>query len=513
MQLRNYQKNAVDAVIAGLDRRPILVAPTGSGKTVMASALVERFDRPTLWLAHRKELIEQAAARLEKHGLHVGLVMAGCGVDAFAKVQVGSVQTLVRRKRGDWPAAQLIVMDECHHATAGSYMKILDRYPHAHVVGLTATPFRLDGGGLGDIFNELVVAAYTDELCNKGFLHAPRVYASQSPDLHGVKTLAGDYQLNTLAKRSNTVELTGDIVATWRRRAAGKRTVAFAVNVEHSQAIVAAFRAAGVPAEHLDGKTPGDERSAMLARLRDGHTQVVSNCLVLTEGWDLPALECAILARPTASLNLHLQMIGRVMRACEGKDGAIVLDHAGNHHTHGPVTRRLAYSLDQPQQVQPSEPLNLTRCCKCGLMYPPTAVRCPECGHTSAPKPRRIEVHGETPLVCFDDSSFEYRKQAWRNYEAQRIAYGFKSGWSYHRFEDRFGHKPLVVHGELVDPHCATSEQKRAYFEQLAALASERDYKRGWASWKFREAFGHWPRGFVKQVREALATRELEAVA
>ena len=150
-------------------------------------------------------------------------------------------------------------------------------------------------------------------------LHRPKVWASQSPDLRGVKVIAGDYSLGALASRTNTAELNANIVATWQKHAAGKRTVAFAVDVAHSKAITEAFVAAGVPAEHIDGRTY--ERDTVLARLARGQTLVVSNCMVLTEGWDLPALECAIIARPTASLNLHLQMIGRVMRAAEGKSG------------------------------------------------------------------------------------------------------------------------------------------------------------------------------------------------
>jgi superfamily II DNA or RNA helicase len=357
LQLRDYQRRAVDDVIAKLDRRPILVSPTGSGKTTMATEIVERLGVPTLWLAHRKELIDQAAERLEAHGLTTGIVMSGYETVPEAQVQVASIQTLVRR---DKPPAGLIVIDECHHAAADSYQNVLAEYPDAHIVGLTATPFRLDGRGLGDLFGELVVAAWPDELCTDGVLHKPRIWASKAPDLRGVRVVAGDYNLGALAQRSNTAELNADIVETWRKRAAGRRTVAFAVDIAHSMAITKAFQDVGVPAEHLDGGTSRDNRDAILERLRQGKTQVVSNCMVLTEGWDLPALACAILARPTASLNLHLQMIGRVMRACEGKDGAIVLDHAGNHHVHGLVTRRLNYTLSD-EKVGSDEPLGLRR--------------------------------------------------------------------------------------------------------------------------------------------------------
>ena len=501
IQLRDYQQRAVCGVLAALDRRPILVAPTGSGKTVMATAIIERLRRPTLWLAHRKELIDQAARRLQAHGLVVGIVMTGHAPMPLASVQVASVQTLIRR---DKPDAELIVIDECHHATAESYQSILDAYPTAHVVGLTATPFRLDGHGLGDLFGELVVAAWPDELCDAGVLHRPKVWASKSPDLRGVKMIAGDYSTGALATRANTCELNGDLVQTWHKRAAGKRTVLFAVDVPHSKAITHAFREAGVAAEHLDGSTPPEMRDAILERLRTGQTLVVSNCMVLTEGWDLPALECAILARPTASLNLHLQMIGRVMRACDGKQGAIVLDHAGNHHVHGLVTRRLTYTLSG-ERVGHTEPLGLRRCRQCGLFFELYIYACPECGWTpsqSEVKPRELPaVTGPGELAEFDDESFDYRRQVWNAIEAERQAMNYREGWSFHRFEERFGVKPVVVEGELVDPHHATIEQKRVVFERLTQLADARGFKPGWASHRFRELFGCWPRGFVTDVR------------
>ena len=282
--LRDYQVAAVERVAAALDRRPILVAPTGSGKTVMAVALVERLGLPTLWLAHRKELIVQAADRLHAHGLTTGIIMPGFARYTKAPVQVASIATLHRRMNS-LPVAGLIVVDEAHHAAADSYRTILDNYPNAAVVGLTATPFRLDGAGLGDLFGEIVVSAWTDELCDSGVLHRPRVYSTLSPpDLRGVKVQRGDYNTKQLEERVNTTDQNADVVRMWMKHAAEQRTVAFAVDIEHSRAIVAAFTAAGVPAEHLDGASTPRDRDAILRRLRTGRTHIVSNCMVLTEG-------------------------------------------------------------------------------------------------------------------------------------------------------------------------------------------------------------------------------------
>jgi DNA repair protein RadD len=508
LTLRDYQNRAVERLLAALPRRPVLVSPVGSGKTAMATALVERVGERALWLAHRKELIDQAAHRLDAHGLNCGIIMAGHAPMPLAQVQVASVQTLARREK---PPARLVVIDECHHGTAQSYRSIVEAYPDALIVGCTATPFRLDGRGLGDLFGELVVAAHADELCAQGYLHSPKVWASKSPDLRGVKVVAGDYSIGALAERTNTAEINADVVQTWLKHAAGKRTVAFAVDVEHSEAIARAFQQASITAEHLDGGMKAEQREAVLARLASGETLVVSNCMVLTEGWDLPALECAVIARPTASLNLHIQTVGRVMRACAGKDGAIVLDHAGNHHVHGLVTRRLNYSLNG-EKVGFAEPLGLRRCAACGLLFELTEPACPECGWAPTPEERRrerLELHGRGDLAEFDDSSFEYRRQIWNLIEAERMACGYREGWSHYRFEERFGAKPVVLDGELLDPAHATLDQKQKYYERLAETGHERGYRSGWASHRYREAFGCWPRGFVSHVRMEFLRRRL----
>jgi len=492
-QLRGYQRKAVDRTKAALPARPVLVAPTGSGKTVMGVSVVEESGCQTLWLAHRAELVDQAAERLRAYGLWTGIIMAGRQTDPLAPVQVASVQTLVNRCR---PMAGLVVIDECHHATATTYADVLTGYPAAAVMGLTATPFRLDGNGLGDIFGEIVVAATTAELCEAGTLHRPRVYAASPPDLSGVKVTAGDYNARGAAQAMDTPEMSGDIIETWKKYAVGRRTVCFATTVHHSHDIARAFKAAGVPAEHLDGRTPKPMRTAILRRLAAGKTRVVSNCGVLTEGWDLPALECAIIARPTASLCLHLQMIGRVMRACPGKRGALVLDHAGNHHRHGLVTRGLAYDL--AGTVRPTEPLGLRRCGGCGLFFEPSRFACPECGwvpeaRTYAER-ETIPVHGEGELNLFDEGqegSFGYRSKWW---EHALMMAGYAISNARRSYRDRFGEWPVLAGGHLVDPPNATGDQKRTVHDDLLRIADFKGFKPGWAAYRYKDIFGVWPR-------------------
>ena len=495
MLLRDYQRRAVDAVKAALPRRPVLVAPTGSGKTVMGSAVVVEVDVPTVWLAHRRELVTQAAETLRGYGLTVDILMPGCPApvqQSPTRVVVASKDTLILRR--EKPAARLIVIDEAHHVAAGTYRKLLASYPDALVLGLTATPFRLDGRGLGDTFGELIVAAYTDELVADGTLHAPRVFAARHPDLRGVRMIAGDYSLGQLSQRANTTELTGDIVKTWTLRAGGMKTVCFAIDVNHSKGIVNAFRAAGIPAEHIDGTST--DRDAILARLRSGETYVVSNCQVLTEGWDLPALEAAIIARPTASLCLHLQMIGRIMRACEGKTGCLVLDHAGNHHVHGLVTRRLTYSL-AGKTTGTSEPLGLKSCPECYLLVPVSARQCGECGYVFTGDAREVFVRGDELMEFADD--FEFQAEVWRALQEHREAMGLPQRWAEARFKERFGRWPMVYDGRLMDPD--DRETRRLAYEALAREADQKGYRPGWASHRYRAIFGVWPTGFVSKVR------------
>lgn len=498
--LRDYQLRAVDDTLVALAHHPCLVMPTGAGKTTTGTEIIHRAGLPTLWLAHRRELIQQAAERLRAAGLRVGVIMAGVRPDPTCPVQVASVQTLRKRQA---PPASLIVIDEAHHATASTYGEVLARYPNAARVGLTATPFRLDGAGLGDLFGVLIVAAHADELVAAGTLIEPRVYAPSSVNLSGVRVRMGDYEQGKLAKAVDTPKLVGDVVKTWLKLSPGRRTVLFAVNVAHSKHLIDAFVAAGVPAEHIDGKTEKADRAAALARLAAGKTLVMSNCQVLTEGWDLPALETAIVARPTASLGLHLQMIGRVMRACPGKSGAVVLDHAGNFLRHGRVTQRLEYSLAGPvRRAGGAKSTGLRTCMVCYRMVLSSRKTCPDCGADltreaeipEAAEGELTEYSGDAVTVSID---WAERAQAWWELEQRTRERGYKPGFALVRYKERFGAWPVVIGdvGErvLVTPE-ADDDIKTAVYRKFAAEAEVKGWKPLYAGVRFKELFGEWPR-------------------
>jgi DNA repair protein RadD len=322
--LRAYQVQVIDDVRRAVEtgrRRVLAVAPTGSGKTLVASeiiqAAVDNGER-VLVLAHTREIIRQTSIKLYGYNIEHGIIQAGLVANPERPAQVASIQTLwtraMRLERMPLPPADVLIVDEAHHCPAETYRKIVGEYPAAVLLGLTATPCRGDGRGLGDIFDIIVECPQVADLIAQGHLVRTRVYAPIDPDLRGVETRQGDYVESQLAGRMDRDNLVGDIISHWHRYGERRRTVCFAVNVAHSIHIRNEFIKSGVRAEHVDGGTPKPERDAALARLASGETELITNCMVLTEGWDMPEVSCGILARPTRKMGLYRQMIGRILR-------------------------------------------------------------------------------------------------------------------------------------------------------------------------------------------------------
>lgn len=380
MQLRPYQQQAKDKIYAAMSeyRRVMFQFPTGAGKTVVFSDIAKDFvanDKKVLTLAHRIELVEQAHSKFSKFGFgsEVGVIKAGYLPKFYAKVQIAMVQTLVRRERmlsnADF---DLIIIDEAHHATAGSYKKICESYPNARILGVTATPIRTNGSGFEDSFDKLVKGASVSELIKDGYLAKPKVFASPMRfDLNAVKKTGGDYNNAALREVVEENVTYGDLVSTWKKRALGKRTVVFAVNIDHSESIVRAYQAAGINAAHIDGKTPENERSRILSRFAKGEIPILSNVGIVTEGFDVPEIECIQDVRPTASLGLYLQIGGRGMRPAAGKDSMIYLDHSNNVFTHGFLEQDRIWTLKGIDRKRTSQQLILIKDKKTGKTYEP----------------------------------------------------------------------------------------------------------------------------------------------
>jgi superfamily II DNA or RNA helicase len=463
---RPYQRDVIarfDAEVAAGRRRVLLVSPTGSGKTIISAAIIEaavaRGER-VLFLAHRRELIQQASSKLYGVGVDHGIIQAGFPTRPGARVQVASVWTLharaVRKMAMEIPPADLVVVDEAHHSIARTYRRLIAAYPGAAILGLTATPCRGDGRGLGGVFETLIECPSVAELTKLGHLIRAKVYAPSRPDLKGVKVRAGDYAEGELAQKMDVPKLTGDIVSHWLRLAERRPTIVFATSVAHSVHLRDEFRAANVMAEHVDGETPAEERDAIFRQLANGLVEVVTNVGVATEGFDLPDIGCIVLARPTKSLGLYRQMIGRGLRPAPGKTDVLVLDHSGAVFEHGLPDEPVEWTLrDDRRAVNPVQAARkkgqkprLADCPECH------AVRfegqpCPVCGWRPRPKPEAFAVAmGELGEVDRHGGVVKetYSRAYLQNYCRMLLAYaqetGRKPGWAFYTYRDIFGAKP-----------------------------------------------------------------------
>ena len=380
--LRPYQCEAIAAVrseMARGHRRVVLVMPTGAGKTMTACDIVRRaLDRggSVLWLAHRTEIIDQCASHLERYGLEAGVISASSTRNPLpeSRVQVASIQTLLARDAR--PRATLIVYDECHHASedgAPHWASLLAAYPSTPIVGLTATPERGDGTGLGPLFNGLVVGATVADLTRDGHLVPCRI-------LRPGRTL-----------RSS--QIAQDPVDAYAAHAQGRQVLIFAQRVDQAQDIAVRMAAAGAPSSCIHAGTPAGERREAIAAFRSGLIRCLTCVAVLTEGTDLPSAEVCILARGAGSSGVYLQMVGRVLRPAPGKLEALVLDLRGVSHLWGDPSDERVYSLDGVGVQLAS------RCKKCAVCQAPiSAYPCSRCGYaptSNEPEAAAMEITGD----------------------------------------------------------------------------------------------------------------------
>ena len=338
--LRPYQATIVADIRSRMRRgcHSILCqSPTGSGKTAFTAYMLHTAaskGMSSFFIVHRRELIKQCIRTFRTAGLKAGIVASNFPEDNNQLVQIASIQTLTKRFQ-KLRTPKLVVWDEVHHICAGSWSKMYANYPDAFHVGLTATPERLDGSGLDTYFKEMVTGPSVKWLIENKWLAPYRLFAPGGISTAGLHTRMGDFAKDELNKAADKPTITGDAIKHYLKHAAGKRAVVFCVSIEHSKHVVEQFRLAGIPAAHVDGETDMMERDSAIERFERGEIKVLSNVDLFGEGFDLPAIEVAILLRPTQSLGLFLQQCGRVLRPCLGKKEAIILDHAGNTMRHG----------------------------------------------------------------------------------------------------------------------------------------------------------------------------------
>jgi DNA repair protein RadD len=381
-ELRPYQANGVRQIMdayRGGASKVLAVSPTGSGKTTLFGFLVHQLaaaGHGAAILVHRRELATQACNRLLEFGTDFGLIMAGEPSKPYARVQVASVQTLVRRleQSAEWiRKVRLVVCDEAHLSTAETWQKVLALFPHARILGVTATPWRLGGKPLAGAYDASVVIATSRDLREQGHLCDYVGFSYLTPDLSDVKTTGGDYNERESAAAMSQSVIVDNVVEQWLAHARELSTVVFAVTVEHSKQLTEKFQAAGVAAEHLDGATPLEQRRAILKRVDQGVTRVLCNVGVAVEGLDIPRLKCCVLARPTKSLARAIQMMGRVRRPWQGVT-ARIHDHAFVIRQHGLPDAERDYKL----HAKPEAPPSLSQCPDCLAYFDGPA--CTLCG-------------------------------------------------------------------------------------------------------------------------------------
>lgn len=409
--LRPYQQEGV-ADIRGMmrtHRRVLFVLPTGGGKTVIFSYITgqtSRRGRRVVIVAHRVEIVRQISRALDRQGVVHGIIAPGHSLTDDA-VQVAMIQTLVRRlDRIEEP--DLLVIDEAHHAVAGSWDQVKSAWPNAFHLGVSATPERLDGKGLRFAFDVMVLGPSPSELIEMGSLAEYTYLAPPSElDLSGVHSRGGDYALDELAQAMEATQIVGDAVKHYRQHLDGKPAICFCISVAHAEQVAERFRAAGISAASVDGSMGKGERDAILQGLESGRIKVVTSCDLISEGFDVPAVAGAILLRPTKSLALFLQQVGRALRPKADGSKAVILDHVGNCHRHGFPDWTRDWSLDgRPKKAEAPD---IAVCKLCFRALPAIVARSPsfQCGGLDdqicpfkevkeGGKPREIqEVDGE----------------------------------------------------------------------------------------------------------------------
>jgi superfamily II DNA or RNA helicase len=461
-ELRPYQEEALQAIRQTVGqgvKRLVCQAPTGSGKTVLAATIVEgalRKGNRLCFTVPAIDLVDQTVEMFYAQGIRdIGVIQADHQMTNWAMpIQVASIQTI--RSRKVYPEAQVVVIDECHqlHKAHVAWLQHPD-WQAVPFIGLSATPWTR---GLGRHFETLLVMSTTKELIEQGYLSKFRVFAADHPDLSQVKVVAGDYVEKQLSTVMSEQQLMANIIETWKVRHGKDKTLVFGVDCAHAQALQARFLDAGVSCAYQDAGAPSSERAAIKRGFHDGTYRVVCNVGTLTTGvdWDV---RCLVLARPTRSEMLFVQILGRALRTAPGKDYALILDHTSTHERLGLVTdihhERLSQGkLDDNKSVKRGPPLPRP-CPRCSCLLAVGQKVCEECGFERKIVSKITERDGQ--LVEFDGT---FRKKGKTNPDLLPYTY----------------------------------EEKRRFYAQLRGHEIMKGYKTGWAKMQYREKFKEpWP--------------------
>lgn len=438
--LRPYQQDALIKTQQSFrtgHKRPLVQMPCGSGKTVLFAHMAQSSQArgKTVWfLVHRRELLDQTIDTFNKFNI------------PLKTIHIGMVMTYANHL-DNYPAPDFIIFDEAHFSAAATWLKIINRFPDAYIVGLTATPCRLDGKPLGSIYDNLITGITTDILIDQGYLAPYKYYAPAVTDLSGLKRRGADYNPEQAAEILSQRAVFGDVIKHYREKADGLQAICYCSTVKHSEDMAAEFQAAGINAVHFDGNTPTETRRQIVRDYRDRKIQILCNCDLISCGFDVPDCHCCILLRPTMSTALYIQQSMRALRPQAGKT-AIILDHVNNYQRHGLPSDAREWSLSDtikpPREYGEDGKLTVRQCVKCYYTYSGGLPVCPNCGYKTVLtreeikniKEIRLEEIKQTRREHADAAVTEKTPRECKNlYELQAYAraHGYKSGWAYIR--------------------------------------------------------------------------------
>lgn len=457
--LRPHQERAIEALresLRGGHKRPMLQLPTAGGKTIIAANILRNVlarGKQAIFCVPCLSLVDQTADAFEAEGLtDIGVMQATHHrTDSTARLQIASVQTLIRRKL---PPSGLVIIDEAHLQFDSLNQIIANEWVDIPVIGLSATPW---SKGLGKTYDDLIIVATIAELIEAGYLSKFTVYAPSEPDLSGVHTERGDFHQGELAQAVDKPPLIGDAIETWQKLGEDRQTIAYAVSRAHAKHLQERFEEVGVHAGYIDAHTERADREKLFEAFRRKEIRILCNVGCLTTGLDLD-VRCIVDCKPTKSDSLFIQTFGRGLRVAPGKDRLLYLDHSGNALRLGLPTdidvRHTALDCGKPRgATEAKEKEKIERpvlCDDCKTVMPPRAEKCPTCGKARVAKSSVIVKDGD-----------------------------------------------LVEMGAAQKPKPRTiaERDKVVFYSELLFLSAHRGYSRGWVAHKFKEKFGHWPDG------------------
>lgn len=444
MPLRPYQvdlENRVRQAYREGCRSPCIVLPCGGGKSVIIADIAKQTTAKgnrVLFLVHRRELCDQIRSTFTWWGVNMRLC------------DIMMVQTAARRL-SKLPRPQLIITDENHHCLANTYRKIYEYFPECRRVGVTATPVRLNGDGLGDVNDRLIIGVSAKWLIENHCLAPYDYYAPSLVDLSEVKMNRGEFETSSVEKLMLKKAVFGNVIEYYKKLAGGRQAICYCTSIRHSIETAAAFRAAGIEAEHIDGSTPRAERDEIVRKFKEGALDILCNVDLISEGFDVPDCECAILLRPTQSLTLYIQQAMRCMRYRPDKR-AVIIDHVGNYARHGLPDDDREWTLDKKskrKKGEKSQPVEnaVTQCPECFLTFHTrdesgeVVKSCPYCGAELPVKERKEIKQEEAVLEKIEGFRIDYSDpDSCKSYKELLLyarKHGYKPGWAYYQAKKR----------------------------------------------------------------------------